>query len=811
MPIDENMGNYGNGKIPKFDDDEPTLIQLMADGIEKYYVESGSQKLFECDEPGKTFGWKIDSKGVRLVECGCYNEAVWPAILSLGLGPILKTIGTKVAQKITKKLYKKYVKILQNELTKYALRKFRSSSIAIRQGLSSLLELPPVPDGYIRIWRGEGSKVAHKTMQCSSKNIPTTTSGRWGSPRRSLANRYAIGSGPISTPIEDQFLYYLDLPVEEAKLLSPGYQGPGAKWPFLTDNPANLGDDVRIITGPIFDQKGNRLGEVKRLDDGKVILEGNDGKIYDAVSQNFHKPNDTPIIGRTNDNFKYTLPRPTIIKRKKPDGSIEKVLDIPVPEDIDLNPQLFPYTENSALHEVFLTEEWIGKFKLAKPDSTEQILDEIVCREILLDEHISKLAKDSEFAEQWLNPENFNLRQQYKDQLFDLTDDWGDTIKKYADEDTISSTDLYIDDIKSVNDLTPGSGTKLALLLSKFSGLLTFAIGVFSYATIVIDKECSPLLVDETYKNSYDGPTDHRIPSDIQARLVQIVDSVFFQGRWKGGSWDGSILSPSFSGGNCAINTSIAAALGNNPSWKTIEQVLIDNKLPIWPQITETCECSSCPSGYQLCSYSSIINGWSDIYNICLPVCGGQGVQPLQIENVVTKANCEVKCPDGYMWVKCATSECDRSKCRDGSDTGFCVKIPDSMTKLIDNGIDTKYGKILWDPLECKWVCYSGRWVMDWTANDGAESEGPVYSDDARFDKKVYLPPSGPGGIGKYVPAYRFRADRYEAYESSCDEPFIRDPDDDCKCSGSYENIGIPEVPPGYVLYDGDVVLISDN
>jgi hypothetical protein len=110
MVTDENMGNYGHGKIPKFDDDEPTLIQFMANAISSYYKTSGTQKLFECDKPGHTFGWKIDSKGVRLVECGCYNEAVWPAVLSLGLGPIIKNIGQSVAPKIVTKINKKLMK-----------------------------------------------------------------------------------------------------------------------------------------------------------------------------------------------------------------------------------------------------------------------------------------------------------------------------------------------------------------------------------------------------------------------------------------------------------------------------------------------------------------------------------------------------------------------------------------------------------------------------------------------------------------------------------------------------------------------------
>lgn len=182
MPrTDENMGDWGLPKVPTPLKDEPTLIDAMAGAVEEFYEKSGGKEAFECENPAHTFGWKIDSHGVRLVDCGCYTEAVWPAVLSLGLGPILKTAGTKVGEKIAKNLYKKYAKILQNDFIKFALNRFRRESLLIRQGVSALLKLPPVPPGYVRIWRGEGSKAAHKSLQCSSKNIIETTNGRCGS------------------------------------------------------------------------------------------------------------------------------------------------------------------------------------------------------------------------------------------------------------------------------------------------------------------------------------------------------------------------------------------------------------------------------------------------------------------------------------------------------------------------------------------------------------------------------------------------------------------------------------------------------
>lgn len=99
MPRDENIVDYGYGRIlPNYTaKDEPTLVSLMANAIAEYYEKSGAKAFLECKEPGHRWGWKIDSQGVRVVECGCYDEAMWPAVLSLTIGPILKTVGTKVA------------------------------------------------------------------------------------------------------------------------------------------------------------------------------------------------------------------------------------------------------------------------------------------------------------------------------------------------------------------------------------------------------------------------------------------------------------------------------------------------------------------------------------------------------------------------------------------------------------------------------------------------------------------------------------------------------------------------------------------
>jgi hypothetical protein len=90
-------------------------LESMADAIENFYdklAAAGRPLVTNCETPGHSWGWKIDSEGVRIVECGCYVEAVWPIVVTSVLGGLGKVIGTTAGKKITKKLVKKYAKIL---------------------------------------------------------------------------------------------------------------------------------------------------------------------------------------------------------------------------------------------------------------------------------------------------------------------------------------------------------------------------------------------------------------------------------------------------------------------------------------------------------------------------------------------------------------------------------------------------------------------------------------------------------------------------------------------------------------------------
>lgn len=341
-------------------------------------------------------------------------------------------------------------------------------------------------------------------------------------------------------------------------------------------------------------------------------------------------------------------------------------------------------------------------------------------------------------------------------------------------------------------------------------GFLSFISGILAYLTVVVDKECAPLIVDENYKNQYEGPFDPKFPSDLRDRVIQNIDAIYFGGQWQGSSWDGSIFFPSFKNDKgCKTDPSISQDLGSSPSWQKIREVLISKKMPVWPTQDASCACVECPGGYKLCSYSSIINGYSDIYNICIPACGGQDIIPVDARAIALKANCELECPEGYTWVNCVNSDCDRSPCKDGSDKGFCVATPelnkfpvysDNRTGTIT--IDPKYGKMVWDSITCRWVCKNYIDVQETVDGDGNITIVTPNNWEPKYTGGLNNRLINPFTPNKTIDL------------SECPDGYIRTPEEDCLCepisSGSYDS-GIPELPEGYILFDNQVLLIGDD
>jgi hypothetical protein len=844
---------------------ENSLLQNMADAIEDYFdrvTAAGGRFLVNCETPGHSWGWKIDSDGVRIVECGCYVEAVWPIVATSVLGGLGKVIGTTAGKKITRKLYTKYAESFCWWYSSNIALDFKNNLDLFRRGLQFGLRLPDVPPGYIRVWRGEGRKAAHELLKCSDS---MTTTGRWFTPYRGTARKGYTGlfdsfmMGP-STPLERNWMYYLDIPESEYKKMVLSNQIDGY-WKFLPDDVTNLSEDIVVKLGAKYDAAGNFIGTLKRKD-GKIVLEGSNGNIYDAVNQGWHETITTDLLG-TDGKISYRVNRPTVLKVRNADGSISKVVDIPGPEHIDLNPQLFPWSERSASEEVFLTDEWIGKAKASVIDNVDEIEASLTCaadkvyekmEQIVISDRgpratliadgttitdvggmIQKISPGP-LAEQFIDPNNVKLRQQFNDELIKVLEEYETVVSKFFDISYIESSpggypalpdlDGGLREISRLKEaISIPNGSIGAQILSRFSNIIAFAINILNYATIVVDKECSTIITDDTVRSYSNGPSDkNAFGPKYRYTIENTVDAIYFGGKWKGASIQGNIAGGFVLGAGFRkqdkVCAEIAEALGDEPSWDKIYQTLIDHRLPVWPNMTENCECTECPSGYQLCSYGNLVNLYTDVYNICLPVCGGQETKSILTSGVAVRANCELGCPDGYQWVECSKSDCPESvPCSDSSyndnkSSGFCVKIPEAnkfrefdspMFSSDTVSVPPKYGRLFWDPTVCRWICKNFVDVQEIVRPDGSIEIVTPDNWEPRFS-------TGSASIDLLNP---FTPNRVIFY-SECPEGFIRIPENNCSCeelnsSGSYDDIGIPEVPEGYILFDGNVIRLIDE
>lgn len=642
MPIDERMVDYGYGTIiPNYSiTDEPTLISHMGEALVEFYESSGIRKTFVCDQPTQNFGWIIDEKGVRIGDCGCYVDAVWPMILSLGAGPILanvaKEAGELVASKIIKSILIKRLSKFR-EITALALTRIRA--LALYTGKDYLYDS------------------LKKTMT-----------------RLGFAPNAGNGS----------------------KLFKIYHRAWEKMMKFANDM-----------------DTGTELGIISFLDSSDKA----------AIS----------------------------------------------------------FLQNAVDRENALNKLKNGISKM------RQKLDEL-------------LAEARSEASSLTDKSNI-------DALEGLLRD-GDQVTH--------GFNRLIDEYEAVIDKEFGSTIPNAKTIGSFSagiaGLLAFIFGVLSYLNIVVPKECGQFILDDNIRSRTKGPWDPSMSPSARDAVFRVLNNIYFQGNLKG-------YNP------CAnyINNELCKqhiGIGHNaeqcqPSWFQVKECLIKFGFPVWPDLDTDCKCSSCPKGYELCSYASIINGWSDTYNICLPVCGGQKLKPISLPGLITRANCSPTCPDGYEWVNCNNSDCpSTTPCIPSSDSkGFCVKTPEIFKKLRNNGISSKYASILWDSQFCRWICRNGNIVMDWKKADNKGNdnypEGPVNADDPRFDQKIFIPPTGPASMGVWVPKYQFRYDRYDWY-TPCTGNQRRIPENDCKCSGSYSNSGIPEVPEGWIYYDKNLIPLSD-
>jgi hypothetical protein len=158
----------------------------------------------------------------------------------------------------------------------------------------------------------------------------------------------------------------------------------------------------------------------------------------------------------------------------------------------------------------------------------------------------------------------------------------------------------------------------------------------------------------------------------------------------------------------------------------------------------------------------------------CVPsCCGGQQLFPDSLSKLKNESKCKCDCPEGYEWVQCKNSTCNRKSfdCKD--DYGYCVKTPPLRETLF------------WDSEVCRWKCLDvipaflpiSSETLEWLQDQG-EAIGTTSEGAAKYALK------------------------------ECETNFKRIPEANCFCYTDTDLIdsGIPTPPPGYIFVDNNVI-----
>jgi len=236
-------------------------------------------------------------------------------------------------------------------------------------------------------------------------------------------------------------------------------------------------------------------------------------------------------------------------------------------------------------------------------------------------------------------------------------------------------------------------------------------------------------------------------------------------------------------------------------SWKSLREFLVNIKSAVWPELNEFCECKDCPENYVFCNVSEK----------CIPkCCGAMSV----IDGSVTslKQDCMCDCPEGYMWVECLGSNCDKRNisCEEES-KGFCVAYPD-YPERVD-----------WDGTNCKWVCKTEFHHHTQTEQKNKLSYDTVLWLANQNPSEILIPDSTGQIVNTNTMSSFDLLDKINEWNNSNEKLLslrlvctnvsgYRDPDYECNCSAeNYENMGAPKLPEGFVLLNKNVVSITEQ
>ena len=461
---------FSNGSNPNTveigDQNNDSLLDQMLGVITDLFntAKDNFNELLQCPG-GQRRGWKILSGNspVEFAPCGCYDDALWPLLLGV---PAAAKAGATVASKmLVEKARKKWTKIALDK-TMDLFESLEKEYLLVFKKMRSyrlLLKPPPLKQGYIRLYRGQGIKNKFDTnggeyfvpsvdlttpavLDIDNPNFGSSPSGRYWSTDIEKADFDSRNYGTYNT--NDSEVFYTDIP--ESDYLNSKLDGYGTVH------------NLKTLSG----QKHPELIE------GAKWRPGEGGWIF---------PEDA------------FMP----LRRRNADGVIEIVSDVPNSvTDMDLNPGLFLQTGadtdtvflDSSLNNTNFLDDITRESGLAATNKT-------IAYQGIKDKTQEAWRKQSRLRE-ILN--NQDASDDFLQKAVSDVEDAGENLEKEIDKFLVKHIEdpdnPYLSAFEKFKDKSFSGRKYIEEFLLWFTAFIAFIYQVMSLVSIVKDKSCIPLM-----------------------------------------------------------------------------------------------------------------------------------------------------------------------------------------------------------------------------------------------------------------------------------------------------------------------------
>ena len=444
------------------------------DLLTNLYDSTEGNLLQQLNCPGnQTRGWRFfhEDKFIELAPCGCYREALWPNLLAI---PAAWRTGAKIAAK-------KLVKKARNKFNRTLLRSVREVLLSLDEKYYKALKilpytsflrrkLPPVPDGFIRLWRGQGNRRLQKRTRNQSLNLGVNSpeapifnspDGYWWIKEEGHAIHYTWDGNTTGLDTSDieREIFYIDIPIAEAEKAS------------LSRNNTVLG-----------------------------LLEGQTYCLENSVWD----PNLEEYVFRP----EVTMP----LRRMDAAGNIIIVTDHPTKADMKLNPAIFTTNDNAASIEYYLDS----------PANGTNFLEQVKASTNLAYEHkliaLQKIKEKTEKTQKSI--ENLRLAMRGDEEtiatsLLELEssfNQWKTEILKHFEVYDYPQPHSYFQELE---ELFTSSIGYYKNFFTYFIGIIGFINTALEFVTIVETKYCGPK--DSFYKTFSNIPgSTFSLPKELK-------------------------------------------------------------------------------------------------------------------------------------------------------------------------------------------------------------------------------------------------------------------------------------------------------